>query len=118
MRPLHNTTASTLLRTKAPSGRAALTIRPATADDEAAIARLAVLDTSPVPTGPLLVAQVGDDLWAAAPLGGGDGIADPFRPSADALLLLHERSRQIRRAAEPRRGLKARVAALRPLAHS
>jgi hypothetical protein len=56
----------------------AITIRPAYPDDEAAIVRLAALDSAAVPSSPFLVAEVGGELRAALSLGSGRVIADPF----------------------------------------
>ena len=94
-----------------------VTIRYATEDDAAALARLAVLDSQALPEGVLLVAQVGDELWAALSVTAEGAIADPFRRSADALALLDARARQLRRrpgtqpAFEPAAWLRAAVAA-------
>ena len=81
---------------------APLTIRFASAADAPALADLAALDSSRVPTGDVLVAQVGGELWAALSLADGHAVADPLRPSADAVLVLAERSRQFRRIRRPR----------------
>ena len=80
---------------------APLTIRHATYADLAAVAKLAELDSSTAPRGDVLLAEVGDELWAALSLDDGHHVADPLRPSADAVLLLGHRSRQLRRS--PRR---------------
>jgi hypothetical protein len=81
-----------------PASHAPLRIRRARLDDAAAVLRLAALDSSPVPSGDLLLAEVGEELWAAYSLEDGHAIADPFRPSADAVLLLGERARQLRKS--------------------
>lgn len=78
-----------------------LTIRYARPDDAPAIARLAVLDSQPVPAGALLVGEVGGELWAALSLTGQGSIADPFRPSADVTTLLRARAAQLRRTSAP-----------------
>jgi hypothetical protein len=65
-----------------------LTIRLATSDDAFAVRRLAVVDSSDPPTGSLLIAEVDDELWAALSLDTGAAVADPFRPSAEAVELL------------------------------
>jgi hypothetical protein len=65
-----------------------LTIRRADAADNTALVRLAALDSASPPTGDTLVAQVGDELWAAVELDSGAAIADPFRPSGDLVDLL------------------------------
>ena len=62
----------------------------------------------------MLLAEVGDELWAAFSLQDGHHIADPLRPSADAVLMLGQRARQLHR--RERRAL-ARPPALR-LAHT
>ena len=50
------------------------------------------LDSSQVPRGDVLLAEVGEELWAALSLDDGHAIADPLRPSADAVLILAQRS--------------------------
>ena len=79
-----------------------LTIRLAEVADTHALARLAALDSSSPPTGAALVAEVGDELWAAIEIDSGTAIADPFRPSGEVvdLLRLHanEGVRRERRA--------------------
>lgn len=74
----------------------ALTIRPADLTDSTALNRLAALDSASPPTGDVLVAEVGGELWAAVEVDSGAAIADPFRPSADLvdLLRLHARGEQ------------------------
>jgi hypothetical protein len=78
-----------------------VTIRYAFPDDAPAIAKLAVLDSQPVPEGVLLVAEVGGELWAARSLTATGTIADPFRPSADAAALLDARAAQLQRRRGP-----------------
>ena len=109
-----------------------LTIRIAYPDDRAALERLATLDARPLPSEPLLVAEVDGELWAvrrpppvstplpshplhrplyyallseAVGLADGGTVADPFRPSGALVGLLHARRLQL---AEPAR--KARLA--------
>lgn len=73
-----------------------IAIRLATGADTASIARLAALDSAPVPHGPMLVADLGGEIVAAHSLGRrGRSIADPFRPTADARELLELRAHQI-----------------------
>jgi hypothetical protein len=74
-------------------------IRAARGSDGLALARLAALDSSPVPTGDVLVAEADGALIAARSLTTGEAVADPFRPSADVAALLELRSRSV----EPRR---------------
>jgi hypothetical protein len=72
-----------------------LTIRLAGTEDAGALALLAALDSSRVPAGPLLLAEVDGDLWAAVAVHGGGAIADPFRPSGPLVELLRARARQL-----------------------
>ena len=79
-----------------------ITIRFAYPDDAAALRRLATLDSKPVPSGPLLVAEVGSELWAAVSVTeDGPPIADPFRYTAELVALLQERAHRLTR--RPRR---------------
>jgi hypothetical protein len=70
-------------------------IRFAYPDDASAIARLAALDEAPVPPAPLLLGEVGGELWAALSPGTNAHISDPFRPAADIVALLRQRARQL-----------------------
>lgn len=96
-------------------GAADVTIRPAAAADAAAVHRIAALDSRPVPAGELVVAEVDGEVLAALPIGGGEAIADPFRPTAALLPLLELRALQLRdvvapapaRAAHPVRAVRA-----------
>jgi hypothetical protein len=75
-----------------------ITIRFAYPDDAAALRRLAALDSQPLPPGPLLVAEVGGELWAAVNVTGAPRtIADPFRHTAELGSLLHERAERLTR---------------------
>jgi hypothetical protein len=65
-----------------------LTIRRADASDASALVRLAALDSASPPTGEALLAEVGDELWAAVEIDSGAAIADPFRPSGELVDLL------------------------------
>jgi hypothetical protein len=78
-----------------------LTIRPADLADLAGLDRLAALDSASPPTGDVLVAEVGGELWAAVELATGAAIADPFRPSGELvdLLRLHARGERPERHA-------------------
>jgi hypothetical protein len=77
----------------------AVVIRKAAPDDGGRLARLALLDSAPAPSGPMLVAEREGMLVAALPLSGGPSIADPFVPSADIVGLLELRRAQLRPAA-------------------
>lgn len=73
------------------AGGLRLVLRRSSAEDEQALARLARLDSAPRPRGDMLVAEVDDVIVAAVPFAGGPAIADPFRPTADVVALLHAR---------------------------
>ncbi len=91
----------------------ALTIRRADVADFDALARLAALDSSSPPGGgDHLIAEVGDELWAAVDVDTGSAIADPFRPSADLVELLRFRVERMRAESRGRR----RLASLLPRA--
>lgn len=79
----------------------ALTFRYAYADDQAELERLAELDSQTLPDGPLLVAEVAGELWAAVGLAGSEAIANPFRPTGELVWMLCERAAQLRRAGQP-----------------
>ncbi len=74
-----------------------LTIRTALPSDTDAVERLAQLDSSQGLQGPVLVGQVGSELWAAISLDDYTLVSDPFRPSGEIAFLLVERARQMRR---------------------
>ena len=84
----------------------AITIRLSTPADDSALRELAELDGGRRPEGDVLVAEVGGRSWAAIGMDGAV-VADPFKPSADAVRLLRRqleglprrRPRLIRRAA-------------------
>jgi hypothetical protein len=61
---------------------AALTIRHATLADEPVLERLAALDSSRVPSGELLVAELDGRLVVALSVDTGAAIADPFEHTA------------------------------------
>jgi hypothetical protein len=75
-----------------------LTIRTALPSDTDAVERLAQLDSSEAPAGPVLVGEVGSELWAAISLHDYTLVSDPFRPSGEIAFLLVERARQMRSA--------------------
>jgi hypothetical protein len=68
------------------------TIRPAGPTDAPTIRRLASLDSQPELSGPALIAEVGDEPWAAVELRSGRTVADPFRPSAPIAALARARA--------------------------
>ena len=57
-------------------------IRLATGRDASALRRLGGLESRPVPTGRILVAEIDGEVPAALPLDGGGALADPFRQTA------------------------------------
>lgn len=73
----------------------AVTVRHATAADAARIRVVARLDDRRPPEGPFLVAEVGEEIVAAYAIPSGILVADPFRPTADAVALLRLRVRQL-----------------------
>ena len=86
-----------------------LTIRRAAARDLAAVADLAALDSSSPPTGEVLLAEVGSELWAAIEVESGAAIADPFRPSGDVVELLRFRAQRARRESATERRSVSRL---------
>jgi hypothetical protein len=84
-----------------------LTIRLATSSDEFAVRRLAALDSASPPTGDVLLAEMGNELWAALSVDTGTAIADPFRPSGDLVDLLQFRADRL--AGEARGRGRARL---------
>ena len=86
-------------------------VRPSAPGDEAALARLAGLDSASPPRGPALIAEADSRVLAALPLGSGRPIADPFEPTAELVALLELRRAQIESAEHSRvrrpRGVRA-----------
>jgi hypothetical protein len=94
----------------------AITIRPAYADDQVALRRLADLDSSrAVPAHPLLVGEVDGEIRVALSVHDGSAIADPFFPTAAILGMLrgHVRANKWRRRV-PRRLRSGRRGARAP----
>ena len=75
---------------------ASLTIRHAIAADEADLTRLAALDSSRVPSGELLVAELDGSLVAALSVDTGAAIADPFEYTAAIVDSLRAQARESR----------------------
>ncbi len=67
-------------------------LRKATPDDAVALAHLAALDSVRVPSGPMLLAEVNDELWAALSLSDATVIADPFHPTDEVIAVLQDRA--------------------------
>jgi hypothetical protein len=81
-----------------------ITIRPAYADDDAALERLAVLDSAEsVPPRPLMLAEVDGEPRAALSLHDGSVIANPFFPTADLVVLLRGHAARTAKTATSRR---------------
>jgi hypothetical protein len=78
---------------------ASLTLRHATAADQASLARLAALDSSRVPSGELLVAELDGRLVAALSVDTGAAIADPFEHTATIVDSLRVQARRRSRPA-------------------
>lgn len=82
----------------------ALTIRSAGANDEAALRRLADLDSTRVPDGPVLIAELDGEPIAAISVLSGESFADPFTPTLELRRLLELRASQLHLSTdEPRR---------------
>jgi hypothetical protein len=105
---------NSILGPRQDSGLAAgrsITFRYADPGDALALLELAALDSSDAPSGTVLVAEVGGELWAAQSLDDGHSIANPFKPSGELTFLLTERARQVRKASEPRGHRRMRLKA-------
>jgi len=83
-----------------------VTIRPAYADDEPALWRLAALDSAAVPPGRLIVAEVDGEIRVAVSQDDLSAIAHPFHLTADLVALVrgHIGRSRPEAAVRPRRG--------------
>jgi hypothetical protein len=98
----------------APLAAPTITIRPAHPDDDAALGRLAALDSvDRVPDGQLLLAEADGELRAALALGDGSVIADPFFATAGLVSLLRRQADAMPAPPSRRRSRGVRVPALR-----
>jgi hypothetical protein len=70
-------------------------MRRATEADAARIRVIARLDDKRLPSGPFLVAELSGEVVAALSLTSGTVVADPFRPTADAVAMLRLRRAQV-----------------------
>ena len=84
-----------------------LVIRYSCVHDAPALARLAALDSAPVPIGDVLLAELDGRLLAALSADG-TAIADPFEATAGLVELLRLRASQARAAELRRAGLLRR----------
>lgn len=73
-----------------------VTIRPAYADDDPDLWRLAALDSAPVPSGRLLLAESDGELRAALSLDTQRSIANPFQRNAEVVGLLRQLADDLR----------------------
>jgi hypothetical protein len=99
----------------APLTLSEITIRPAYADDDGVLARLATLDSAPVPTGPLLLAEVDGELRAALATDDGVVVADPFFRTVELISLLRKHAAVTHVIPRRRRAWFGLRTALRPL---
>jgi hypothetical protein len=74
---------------------AGVTIRDATADDDRPLERLAQLDSTRLPTGPIVLAEVNGELRAAYSLDERRVVADPFHRTLELVDLLLLRANHI-----------------------
>ena len=72
-----------------------VTLRLGRPQDDDALGRLAQLNKRPAPRGPHVVAKIEGTVVAAIPLGPGEALGDPFRPTAALISLLEVRARQL-----------------------
>lgn len=93
-----------------PSSAQTIVIRPAYADDELALRRLATLDSASVPAAPLLLGEIEGELRAALSLEDGTAVADPFFPTLHLVELLRWHASVDARARTPLRRHSLRLA--------
>jgi hypothetical protein len=79
-----------------------ITVRRSGSGDEAALEKLAALDSARPLRGPALIAESGGRMLAALPLRSGRPIADPFEPTAELVALLRLRREQLEEDQEAR----------------
>ena len=85
-----------------------IAIRFAEPTDLGRIDTLAALDSTRPLDGDILVAEVGDEAIAAIDLHNGRAVANPMRPTAEAVRLLQLRREQLRADAAARRRRRRR----------
>ena len=73
-----------------------VTVRLAEPRDERELRLLAALDSTRLPSGELLVGEMGGAVQAAVPVAGGRAIANPFVRTAELVNLLELRAKQLR----------------------
>ncbi len=89
---------------------ASITIRPAHAGDQLALAALAALDTAEMPTSPMLIGELDGEPRAALSLSDDAVIADPFFPTVHLVELLRSYAATSSRAPHRRRSYRLRFA--------
>jgi len=72
-----------------------ITLRLAVPGDLDELERLAQLDSAQLPPGPILLAQVDDELRVALSLSDGMVIANPFHPAVELIGLMHEHAAEL-----------------------
>jgi hypothetical protein len=77
------------------SGATSVTIRRARTEDESGLRRLAHLDSTKVPDGPMLVAEIEGELVAGVSLITHESFADPFTRTIEIRGLLELRASQL-----------------------
>jgi hypothetical protein len=82
---------------------AGIAIRLVEADTDGALAKVAARDSSELPRGPWLVAEVAGEPLAALSLATGELVADPFSRTTELRALLELRAMQLRTRAGRRR---------------
>jgi hypothetical protein len=93
-----------------------LTLRRAGTGDEAAIARVAALDSRRPPTGLTMVAELDGTILAAISFEDGAVVADPFERTADVVQALRLRRRQLSPARRRRGRMLRHLTMPRPVA--
>ena len=104
------------VRSAGPSADHDARIRYARPDDEAALGRLAALDSAAVPAAPLLVAELDGELRAALSLVSSELIADPFRPTLAVVAQLRKRAASLAAAGAATEDRQPATAGWRPAA--
>jgi hypothetical protein len=95
-----------------------ISIRPFADADAQPVRALAQRDSSIVPAGMLLVAELDGEVRAALSLDTGEVVADPFAPSAALVDLLRTRARQLTGGPAPRRRRRRGLPRRRPAAEA
>jgi hypothetical protein len=100
-RPFRRRSIGSLNARRAPGPAAHVTLRLATDEDNDELARLAALYDRPLPSGPLLLAEVDGKLQAALTLTGAQELMEPYLPTAALIELLSLRAKHLRDQTTP-----------------